>query len=302
MVMIDSDSNIYFSEIIGKLLEQPSSAELFHYTNAKSLNSILGSGELHFTNILFMNDRNELKLFLNEVHKVLEQTDISQYTNPAIKTIKEEARKTFAAILNSSTPEQLYKYGKYCFVLSFSLNGKSASMQQRYGDHAFSLKMKAEGESKCTELIFQAKVNYSDTQRQDWAKKLVRAFIEHGEQHLSIIPSKDEIDKLTRHLMYQTLFLSGFCKDEAHEDEKEFRFLAIVLDKIQFKAQDSIVPYIAYTFTKLDLKIDEFLVGSERYDGAQFEAFKHYIETIKEGKPEILAATPQVRKVQTGLR
>lgn len=236
---------------------------LYHYTDFNALDGIIRGGELRLNNILNMNDRSEMRLFVNE----LRSSVIQRLQDEACKEAAETATRFFKTELSEE-----FHYSAY--AACFSEYRDDAAQWERYAKGGQGVciafhKDKLEELIKSANSVSLKKVMYRDTVA-DHA--LINEFVELFKKSSM---SETDIDRF-QELMNEVWIQSAAFKHPSFASENEVRLIYT-----PFNAEEAAVKpkyHIAWDRIKkyypLDLKalryeydmhsselIDEIIIG-----------------------------------------
>lgn len=259
-----------FKNITSSIETGPENDILYHYTSFNTLNEILIHNSLRASNIRFLNDKNEFKIWFNvfdNVFSAMKQKEDYLSFSSFLETIKKE----------------IYSYHKYStFVTCFSHERDLLSQWEMYGDKCQGIaigfdkkelihlmfeynKKRLNMESTFPGLL-QGSVEYNyemvckDAMKM--TKDLVKSFLESGESIEGF--TDNEMKYHFKEKCMRVFMRLQDAKDASFYAEKEFRLYWNQDEQIKevktFSRKTRIVPYVSLTCEE-KLPIKEILIG-----------------------------------------
>ncbi len=260
-----------FKSITRKMEKESADNVIYHYTSFNTLNEILRHNSLRASELIFLNDKNEFKIWFNAFDNVM----------MAMK--QKDDYLSFAQFLDS-IKDEIDTYREYdYYVTCFSHERDLLSQWEMYGDNCKGIaigfdkeqlikmmfkynKVIINGEDSVFPGLLQGDVEYSfETVCKDvmWmTKNLVNAYLESGEDVVDFIGQESKYhfkEKCMRILMRLQ-----DAKDASFYAEREFRFYWNQKDQQKkvdtFQRSSSLVPFVTLTCDE-KLPIKEILLG-----------------------------------------
>ena len=259
-----------FQTITRSIDKTPEKQVLYHYTSFNTLNEILIHNSLRASNIRFLNDKNEFKIWF------------SAFDNVFMEMKQKEDYLSFSSFLEEIKKE-VYSYDRYSsFVTCFSHERDLLSQWEMYGDKCQGIAIGFDS-SKLIDLMFEynrnllnmeasfpgllqgdVDYNYENVCKDvmNMTKQLVKSFLGSRSSVESFINEESKYhfkEKCMR--MFMRL---QDAKDSSFYAEKEFRLYWNQEEPIKevktFSRRSRIVPYVTLT-SEAKLPIKEILLG-----------------------------------------
>lgn len=119
-----------FNELIEVLFNYDSDNKIYHYTSIEALYSIIKTNSLRLTNSMYMNDRDEFNIYLENFLEICKGLQSEGKIN---SEIIEEMISTFEMNLSNHSLQNPYKHASY-FIFSTSLNNNQIPMWNNYSE------------------------------------------------------------------------------------------------------------------------------------------------------------------------
>lgn len=119
-----------FNELIEVLFNYDSGDKIYHYTSIEAFYSIVTKNSLRLTNSMYMNDRDEFSVYLENFLEICKELQLEGKIN---KEIIEEVILTFEFNLNDHSLQNPYKHASY-FIFSTSINNNQIPMWNNYSE------------------------------------------------------------------------------------------------------------------------------------------------------------------------
>lgn len=260
-----------FKSITRKMEKESANNVLYHYTSFDTLNEILKNNSLRASDLRFLNDKNEFKIWFNAFDNVM----------MAMK--QKEDYLDFASFLDS-IKEEIDTYKKFnSYVTCFSHERDLLSQWEMYGDKCKGIaigfdkeelinmmfkynKVVINGKEPVFPGLLQGDVEYSfetvckDVMRK--TKNLVQAYIKSGENVEGFISQESKYH--FKEKCMEILMRLQDAKDASFYAEKEFRFYWNQKDQQKkvdrFPKPSRLVPFVSLTCDE-KLPIKEILIG-----------------------------------------
>ena len=260
-----------FKSITRKMEKESANNVLYHYTSFGTLNEILKNNSLRASDLRFLNDKNEFKIWFNAFDNVM----------MAMK--QKEDYLDFASFLDS-IKEEIDTYKKFnSYVTCFSHERDLLSQWEMYGDKCKGIaigfdkeelinmmfkynKVVINGKEPVFPGLLQGDVEYSfetvckDVMRK--TKNLVQAYIKSGENVEGFISQESKYH--FKEKCMEILMRLQDAKDASFYAEKEFRFYWNQKDQQKkvdrFPKPSRLVPFVSLTCDE-KLPIKEILIG-----------------------------------------
>lgn len=286
---------------------------LAHYTSIETVESILKSNELWFSNPLFMNDVDELRFGINEgAHRFFNSSDIKEsLTDIRLKILQSK----FEYYLNEFTNQSVLDVYAFCLSEHDEINYPDGllSMWRGYGSNGNGAAIVFDT-AKLVDVpassLRIAPVEYGSRQKRiDWLDKKLKEF----SQLLVRLNLKDEHLYLAAYAIFERIKLfSIFTKHHGFSEEREWRVAYIkaldteakfspmfsysigargVEPKLKLKLT-GVDGHISDTAT-LDNLVHQIILGPSVSTPLAKAAFERMLESIKkpEFKPRVFASS-----------
>ncbi len=260
-----------FKSITRKMEKESANNVLYHYTSFGTLNEILKNNSLRASDLRFLNDKNEFKIWFNAFDNVImamkQKNDYLSFA-PFLDTIKEEldTYKKFNSYVTCFSHErdllsQWEMYGDKCKGIAIGFDKeKLINMMFKYN------KVVINGKDPVFPGLLQGDVEYSfETVCKDvmrMTKNLVKAYLESGENVEGFI-SQESKYHFKEKCMSIIMRLQD-AKDASFYAEKEFRLYWNQKDQQKkvdrFPKPSRLVPFVSLTCDE-KLPIKEILIG-----------------------------------------
>lgn len=283
----------------------------WHYCSLSAFKSIVESKSFHLGNAFFMNDRNEMKEFLSNALRLLEEqseqamyardttdsdiatSDTSDETQTS-QTVTQFARRV-ADNLRQEVPLD------HVYVGCFSTKADDLSQWRGYADDARGVAMKCnlarvEQANDHLELLEVFGVEYDEAKQVDHAEQIIQ---EQSEKLLAKLTNSSSLRNLAALMAFRLSLAAPRFKSSAFQSEGEIRLLvrpptvttpsSDFLDpvhlhelesaglRVSFKERDGkLVPYIEITFPSN--AIEEVMLGPRFGDTADKLVLRLFLE------------------------
>lgn len=260
-----------FKSITRKMEKESTNNVLYHYTSFSTLNEILRHNSLRASDLRFLNDKNEFKIWFNVFDNVM-------------MAMKQKDDYLSFALFLDSIKDEIDTYRNYnSYVTCFSHERDLLSQWEMYGDNCKGIaigfdkdklikmmfkynKVIINGEDPVFPGLLQGDVEYSfETVCKDvmWmTKNLVNAYLESGENVVDFIGQESKYHFKER-CMRIVMRLQD-AKDASFYAEREFRFYWNQKDQQKevdtFPRSSRLVPFVSLSCDE-KLPIKEILLG-----------------------------------------
>ena len=247
-----------------------------HYTNVNALINIVSNQTLHFTDCMFLNDKEEYNYIFKVIDKCFPNNkELKKALNLSIKDIDKGNNKTYIA-------HHKLKKGRY-YVLSGCLKGDSLPMWNYYANSGnvdgYSIRFNIDGIIKAfydfDVDIYKGKVIYDFKKQIDIIEKFVKDRYNETQKIIDELDKsdKDEYQREFENAWEDTYgdifkfisFIRLFFKRSAWKYEEEYRIVVLAgtddgMISKKFKSSKGLIkPYIEVKLDKLP--IDEIKIG-----------------------------------------
>lgn len=282
---------------------------VYHYTNPTALKSIIETGTLWATNILYLNDQKEFKYAIELFDKIIQESNSSFIENLRdSQRYKDfiEGQHTFGSVYITS-----FTFDK-SLQDSTSNNSNKLSMWRGYcpnGGYAIGLNIKFFYSKDNKFYRFKSKSSYYLAKciyERDEQYNILKTIVDKSDAYLRSINDNNDIQKRTEEFFRTILFFAPILKHPAFKEEEEVRF--VLFERLQnepkfksehfnceykyFLRKHFLVPYVEYE-NKSDFKknLSSIFVGPMSNQDLAKQSVEMLLKTQGYPKTDIVKAS-----------